>query len=1067
MSTVLDVSRQSLDEGFLVEASAGTGKTYSVAALVTRLIATSDEVCIGNILITTFTRNAAAELRDRIRRRLSDTANALARGPQPDVSDDEIIEFLRIGSDEEIASRIARLRRSSVEFDTATIATIHSVLSKILTLAGRPLSPSDDEGQSTRIIDEVVNDELVNEAVLGNEWDERRIKELVEVQLREPLSALWYEPGVVGDTTILDRARDLVTRCVAEVNLRNRETPTFDDLMRDAHQVVTDPANDALVREFQARFRLAMVDESQDTDALQWELFNTLFPAGGSGSLVAVGDPKQSIYKFRGADVDAYAAQKTTMPVVTLTTNYRSDQPLVDDFNTLFDGFTFGPSVAYEPVTASSDHQESQVSGVAPFETVNFGAINDGRALARATARRVIHLLNTARVNGQKISPKQLVVLVRTGGNGQLIERELRRWSVPAVSSGTASVMDSEMAGHVRLLLQAMERVSDVGRARLLATTRFIDASITDPRLTDDDFVSGIQDLVYRWATTLRQEGVAGLMSAFLNDAGVIARITSGTSGLRHLTDISHVMELLHDNSRDAGSTPEALLQVFDELCSMDKTADLVARRVESDLNAVRIMTMHVSKGLQFPLVVVADTWTKPKDQGKPKVARIDDDGISRRVIDLCHVLPGVDSPKVKAAHLAAELEESRRLFYVAVTRAEHHVSLMLAPDDPKNLPSVIASPDGNAVDAALNRLPVVSVDSLPKAVVFDGGVAGVDATLEVSTIDTWVRQTYRRTSFTAIADERQGRAASVVAGPGAGADENTQSMPAFPQYAPIGIPTGIPTGIHMPLARVPGGVHLGKVMHKVYEVLDFAATDLEDSIHEAVTEHVSGQTLSAHRRAIEDAVLLSLHTPLGPMLGGRTLASFGSVDKLAEMDFEMGLESLTKGIMVNSFGRTLSELLSPSDPLAGYARVLSDDTFTIPLAGLINGSIDALLRIRTDEGPRLFITDYKTNRLDREADLRLIDAYEPSRLVEAMEHHHYPLQALIYGTAVHRWLKWRAPGIDPDSAVAGVAYFFVRGMVGADTPVDDLGRPFGVFTWEPPRGLWSALSDALAGGPR
>lgn len=1063
MSKVLDVSTQSLDEGFLVEASAGTGKTYSVAALVTRLIATSDEVRIGNILITTFTRNAAAELRDRIRRRLSDTANALVRGPLPGTEDDEIVRVLREGSQEEIADRIARLRRAVVEFDTATIATIHSVLSKILTLAGRPLAPSDDEGQSTRIIEEVVNDELVNEAILGNEWDQRRIRELVEVQLREPLSTLWYEPGVIGDTTVLENARELVTRCVAGVNRRNRETPTFDDLMRDAHHVVTDPANSALVSEFQERFRLAMVDESQDTDALQWELFNTLFPAGGVGSLVAVGDPKQSIYKFRGADVDAYAAQKAAMPVVTLTTNYRSDQPLVDDFNTLFDGFMFGPAVAYEPVQASPDHQSSRVSGVAPFETVNFGAVNDGRALARATARRVIHLLNTAHVDGEKISPKQLVVLVRTGTNGQLIERELRRWSVPAVSSGTASVMDSEMAGHVRLLLQAMERVSDVGRARLLATTRFVDSSITDPRLIDDDFVSGIQDQVYDWATILRQDGVAGLMSAFLNDASVIARVTAGSSGPRHLTDISHVMELLHDHSRDTGSNPEALLQVFDELCSMDKTADLVARRVESDLNAVRIMTMHVSKGLQFPVVVVADTWTKPKDQGKPKVARIDDDGVSRRVIDLCHVLPGVDSPKVKAAHLAAELEESRRLFYVAVTRAEHHVSLMLAPDDAKNLPSVIGSPDGNAVDAALNRLPVVLASELPLPAAFDAGVAGVDATFEVASVSTRVDQTYRRTSFTTITNEQQGRVSSLVVGPGSGADEETQSMLVFPQYASA----GVPAGVHMPLARVPGGVHLGKVMHKVYEVLDFAAPDLEDRIREAVAEHVIGQTLAGHRRAIEEAVALSLRTPLGPMLGGRALDSFGSADKLAEMDFEMGLESLTKGVKVNSFGRALADLLPSSDPLAAYARVLAGDSFKIPLAGLINGSIDALLRIHTDDGPRLFITDYKTNRLDREDDRRLIDAYEPSRLMEAMEHHHYPLQALIYGTAVHRWLKWRAPGVDPDSAVAGVAYFFIRGMVGGDTPVDAQGRSFGVFTWEPPRGLWSALSDALAGGSR
>lgn len=1060
MSTVLDVTTQPLDTGFLVEASAGTGKTYSVAALVTRLIAESDTVRIGNILITTFTRNAAAELRDRVRRRLAETASALARPPAED--EDEVLVLLRAGTPDEIAARIMRLRRASVEFDTATIATIHSVLSKILSLAGRPIAPSDDQDRSTRIIEEVVNDELLNEAAAGFQWDQERVRLLVQAKLGEPLTELWFEPGILPDTSILDRAKDLVMRCVAGINERNKEYPSFDDLMRDAHQVVTDPANSALVSEFQGRYLLAMVDESQDTDALQWELFNALFPMNGDGALVAVGDPKQSIYKFRGADVDAYAAQKSSMPVVTLTTNFRSDQPLVDAFNVLFEGFTFGPSVAYEKVRASQKNQGSQISGVKPFETVDFGSVNDAISLARATARRVMHLLATARLNGNPVDPRQIAVLVRTGANGLLIERELRRWSVPVVSAGTASVMDSEMAAHVRVLLQAMERVSNVGRARLLATTHFIDASITDPRIVDDDFVTAIQDKVSGWVDTLRQDGVAGLMTSFVNDADVISRIMSGPSGLHHLTDLSHVFELLDDHSRDVGASPEALLQVFDELGSMDKTSELVARRVENDLNAVQIMTMHVSKGLQFPVVVVADTWTAPSYRHQPKIARIDDNGVSRRVIDLCFVLPGLTSQKVADAHVEAEMDESRRLFYVAITRAEHHATLMLAPHDSKRLPTVICGPSGDAVNAATTKLPVVKVDSLSRPAHYDASTGGVDTSLTVADMDKVVVQTYRRTSFTTIANVRDGLVGSSFAPPGSGADEATSAVHAL-SYAPA----TVPTGVAMPLARVPGGVHLGKVMHKVYETVDFAARDMRAEVSSSVARHVTGQSLSPHRRAIEEAVLLSLSTPLGPSMNDRTLETFGRTDRLAEMDFEMGLESLTKGVKVSDIGRVLVKALPGTDALAPYARVLSDSSFDVPLAGLINGSIDALLRIHTDEGPRLFITDYKTNRLDREGDQTLIDAYAPVRLVSAMEHHHYPLQALIYGTAVHRWLKWRAPHLDADVAVAGVAYFFVRGMVGPDTPRDDGGNPHGVFAWTPPAGLWSALSDAMAGGSR
>jgi exodeoxyribonuclease V beta subunit len=141
---------------------------------------------------------------------------------------------------------------------------------------------------------------------------------------------------------------------------------------------------------------------------------------------------------------------------------------------------------------------------------------------------------------------------------------------------------------------------------------------------------------------------------------------------------------------------------------------------------------------------------------------------------------------------------------------------------------------------------------------------------------------------------------------------------------------------------------------------------------------------------------------------------------------------------------------------------------FDIPLAGLINGSIDAVLRIEVPgTGPQLYITDYKSNRLDGEDDTQLIDAYHPARLVQPMRHHHYPLQAIIYGVAVHRFLRWRAPHLDSDDVIAGVAYFFVRGMLADPDLVDGNGCPYGVFQWKAPRGLWSALSDALAGGDR
>ena len=208
--------------------------------------------------------------------------------------------------------------------------------------------------------------------------------------------------------------------------------------------------------------------------------------------------------------------------------------------------------------------------------------------------------------------------------------------------------------------------------------------------------------------------------------------------------------------------------------------------------------------------------------------------------------------------------------------------------------------------------------------------------------------------------------------------------------------------------------------------------------------------------------------TPLGPFMHDLTLASIPARDRLAELEFEMGLADFADNVSVNTIGRVLRDVLAPGDVLHDYSSELTRPEFDIPLAGLINGSIDAVLRINVEGvGTKLYITDYKSNRLDEEDDAQLIDAYHPARLVRAMRHHHYPLQALIYGVAVHRFLRWRAPHLDSDDVIAGVAYFFIRGMVANEKFVDDSGCPFGVFQWHAPRGLWAALSDAIDGGAR
>jgi exodeoxyribonuclease V beta subunit len=217
---------------------------------------------------------------------------------------------------------------------------------------------------------------------------------------------------------------------------------------------------------------------------------------------------------------------------------------------------------------------------------------------------------------------------------------------------------------------------------------------------------------------------------------------------------------------------------------------------------------------------------------------------------------------------------------------------------------------------------------------------------------------------------------------------------------------------------------------------------------------------------------LVPMHdTPLGPLAGDLTLRQIGLRDRLRELDFEFPLAGGDLGatapqIRLADVGQLVAEHLPADDPLASYAeRLMGDALGNQPLRGYLNGSIDAVLRIPlrdgTAGGHRYVVVDYKSNWLgDGDGALTSAD-YERARLVEAMLHSDYPLQALLYSVVLHRFLRWRQPGYDPDRHLGGVLYLFVRGMCGVDTPLID-GHRAGVFDWQPPSSLIAAMSELL-----
>lgn len=1059
MTRDFDVVSTALDAGLYIEASAGTGKTWSVAALVAREIARRDDLSIGDILITTFTRNAAAELRDRVRRRLVDTAAALANPPGAD--DDVLVASLRSDDAVETAARIARLQRASVEFDTAMISTIHSVCSRILALAGLASAASDDDVEK-RIVAEKVNDFVVAEAVAGRVWESRRLAAAVHATLGAPDAEAWLDPSL--DAEHRDRgeaARRAVTRIVDEVRRAMVLTPTFDDLVRRAGEVVSDDAHSEAQRAIGERFRLVLIDEAQDTDPAQWRVFRGIVAASGVAAMVVVGDPKQSIYRFRGADINAYQRNRREDLVSTLGVNRRSDTALIDALNHLLAGTSYGPGIDYRNVSAPSGAPNTAlVSGPAPLEIVTMPDATNLSHMCAVAAARVVELLSSARYMDRHgtlldLSPSDVCVLVGSNAAGRMIENRLRNLGVPAVSGGTGSVTDGETAADLRAILRACAQPSHPGRVRRAAATMFLGGSLLGPGILDDELLEDMSDKIHGLARALRRSGVPAFATELMSLATASGVMLASRRAERRMTDFRHLMELL-DGSVGA-TEPHDVLEKLASLDALDPRADTVSRRVESDADAVTIMTIHAAKGLEFPFVVVADMVKAPSSrrQDAPIIATLP--GREGRIIDVAWAHPAMgDAPEALHADRLAEEHEIARRFYVALTRARHHLSVLYAPHAKGSLfadliaPGVLERPHPvlRVVTGVGTASPLPpSTDSMSR---------------HVAPCAVQPRRTYRRTSFTGIVSEVEGanRLMGDFAVSGSGHDEDT----GFIDPVDISEQRDRPVGANMPLAHVPAGADIGTVIHSIYEDIDTSAQSLRAEVERCVDRHATGPRLREWRKELIEGIEQSMLTGLGEFMGGACLADIAPSDRLAEVSFEMGLAHLNRGVTASAIGRVLRDMLPSDDPLYPYATELTGRAFdAVPLAGLVNGSIDALLRINVDNEPRLFITDYKSNRLGTDADPTHISAYAPHRLIDAMTAHHYPLQALIYGAAVHRFLRWRAPDRDADVTIGGVAYFFVRGMTADPSLVED-GIPYGVFQWRAPHGLWRALSDAMSG---
>ncbi|HET8598799.1 MAG TPA: UvrD-helicase domain-containing protein [Segeticoccus sp.] len=1116
----------------LLEASAGTGKTWTIAALVTRYVA-EGVVELPEMLVVTFGRAASQELRARVREQLVCAERALA-DPSAVTERDELVELLLDADDGERARRLQRVRAALTSFDSATIATTHQFCHQVLRSLG--VAGNTDAGaQLVEDLDDLlveVVDDLYLRGFVGDReepfFSRSQALAIARRAIEDSHAALrpdGAEPGSEPDRRV--KFAHVVRR---ELDLRKRRLQVmhYNDLLSQLAEALEAEDSPARAR-MRQRWRVVLVDEFQDTDPVQWQVLDRAF-TGHALAMVLIGDPKQAIYAFRGGDVVTYlGAAATAAERRTLPRNYRTDAGLVDALGVLLGGAALGDEqILVHPVEA---HQQGvRLQGAPHPEPFRLRQVLGREHLggdtkmpavrphvARDLALDVAQLLASGATfeeqpgSARPLRAKDVAFLAHTSRTLLEVQQALREVGIHAVSAGGSNVLQSRAAHEWLALLEAMAAPHRSMLTRAAALTDLIglgpedlDSARDGRDALDDELAARMR----RLADVYARQGIAAVLED-LTARGLPARVLGRLGGERDLTDLRHVGQLLHEASGHTANRV-GLLTLLDWLTAQmaddaPQSSGARTRRLDSDAAAVQLVTIHGSKGLQYPVVYLPslfDRW----------VAKTPD-------IPLYHELPertrcldlggdrGPGWQDAVAGHKKEDAGESLRLLYVALTRAQSQVVAWWAPSSntaPAPLhrllfgrePQAAAVPDTQSVprkdgDATavlelwsqLGAFALERADHAPEVAPVD---PGAPPKLDVRRFTRSVDTAWRRTSYTALSTPRDADGHELTGGVGSEPestpreDEPEVGVPepfAAAGVGGIGEDSPLLPGLALPgadlpspMGELPVGATFGSLVHAVLEHTDPGVPDLRAELLERIGEQLIWwpvEQLDAEELA---NALVAVHdSPLGPLAPGVTLRDIGRRDRLCELDFELPLGGGDRARAAQPGGRAvlgdlvplLRKHLRAGDPVRGWADVLEAQPALAQqeLAGYLTGSVDVVLRT----GGRYLVVDYKTNWLGSAEEPLTAAAYRPEALVEAMGHSSYPLQALLYAVVAHRFLRWRLPGYDPPAHFGGVLYLYLRGMCGPDTPVVD-GDPCGVFSWHPSVRLVTAVSDLLDG---
>ena len=1212
----------------LIEASAGTGKTYALTTLAARLLV-EKRVEIGESLVVTFTIAATGELRDRIRATLR-AALRLARGEDAP-SDNQAVDLLARWQGLEIdrADIARRLDLALLDLDRANVMTIHGFCQRVLgdfafegglpfafEVAGDgtdalnasirdewrrlayPASPllvryADKKlvkypfdkpavaelagwvsGYVARLDLEIVGtDSSTQEASreldgMEDAWrkalDKAReaheaVAESMSDDDRNRIAAALHRPEAVFCTgeSYLGKPRegtrlckaspelakvlvelnqkseelrcgyDGLLRCLRRDALRNtrtlldrrvREDRTlgFDDLLTGVHRALD---TGSLARRIRDRYPWALIDEYQDTDRVQAEIFRRIYRdtrlADDAGALIIVGDPKQSIYRFRSADIFAYLTTSNAIAdeaKLSLSRNFRSVPALTEAVNAVFDHpcpFAL-PGIRYDPVESAREKSELAIDGEtlagggnSPFQIRYFPwdkklrtKSDMGDLAARLAADEIAAVLGLsdqgrAKLGGGPVRGSDIAVLVRTAEQGRRVARELHERRIASVEIGIENVMASREAEQLERLLWAVAKPQSPNRTRgaLTADVLGLDARAVGALQDDDNAWNVWTERLADWLDEWERADVATMIRRVLEsgEARGADRLLRYRDGARRLTNLKHLAELLQEAETRERYSPTGLAAWFTrQRANAGDRDEMALLRLDSDEQLVKIVTMHAAKGLEFPIVFCPFLWDAN--------ARRDADWANYHSSEAGH-RETLHLHPAKAEHdldWQEGFSDETRLLYVALTRARERCVVTWT--------KIRSTENAPLAWLLYGREPPVGDGPVPSRPGEGGRAKAGDrkarpyAALATETMDA--------ATVVKVADDAKKLSPEQWR---AGLDDLVSRC-----SAEIGI-VDMDPGYESPsieraataLAELTAR-RLGRELARVRQMSSYSALvhsagvadspDEHETVEQPDRDEVDTADEEEEVAAQREPSLNAFTFPAGRRAGNCLHRIFERLDRdeedsvedacresLARYRIEAQWVDVARTMVANTRATLLAAANGPGSgkgfrlddldrvvpemefhlPLEGLDRrrlgeALADHGYDNPFAGS-RSSIDGYLRgfidlVAGHDGV-WYVLDYKSNWLGyRPGD------YRPAALAKAMRDHRYPLQYLLYLVALGRYLAGRLPAYDYDKHVGGAFYLFLRGI----DPASGMDR--GVYFDRPSRACIDALDGCFRG---